>query len=461
VLLDVTALLASAHANPVAEAFGVSASQPATVVVGVAALSHDQLAFQAALDRATGASDGTASQPVTGPQAADAVAPVERVPASRLASLRGMSLLQQLSLLSRSELADFATHHASVLATLATRPPDAASVGAWWASVPAAKQKGLLAAVPGVVGNLEGVPYAVRDHVNRSYLTRTEASIRSRLRAGVGRAASDELNRRLHMLEQVRSSLAASSGATRELVSLDPSGTGTAVVVTGDLATADYVTYLVPGMYSSVDTQMTTWSEGGARIAQQQQAWLDALAATGTSPKTAAVVTWFGYHAPNAADIASLAPAKAGEKALGASLAGLRAVRTGDEPYLSIIAHSYGSTAAIMALQDGTASVDALVVVGSPGGPAQDAGELAVRDGNVWVGAADLDPIASSALYGPSPASAAFGAHAFGVDGAIDPITGARLAASHLHTDYFGDGTESLRNMELITIGRSDLVIGG
>ena len=91
----------------------------------------------------------------------------------------------------------------------------------------------------------------------------------------------------------------------------------------------------------------------------------------------------------------------------------------------------------------------------------QDAHELAVRDGNVWVGAADLDPVASSALYGPSPASAAFGAHAFGVDGAVDPITGARLTASHLHTDYFGDGTESLRNMELITIGRGDLVIGG
>ena len=459
-LLDVTALLASAYTNPVAEAFGVSAAQPATVVVGAAALSPDQQAFHAALDRAAGA-DGTASQPVTGPQAADAVVTVDRVPASRLASLRGMSLLQQLPLLSRSELADFTAQHAGVLATLAARPPAAASVDAWWTGVPAAKQKDLLAAAPGVIGNLEGVPYTVRDRANRSYLTRTEASIRSQLRAGVGRAMGDELNRRLHMLEQVRSSLTGASGAARELVNLDPSGSGTAVVVTGDLTTADYVTYLVPGMYSSVDTQMTTWSEGGARIAHQQQSWLDALAKAGTPRKTAAVVTWFGYHAPNASDIASLGPAKEGEEALGASLDGLRAVRTGDEPYLSIIAHSYGSTAAIMALQDGTASVDALVVVGSPGGPAQNAGELAVRDGNVWVGAADLDPVASSALYGPSPASAAFGAHAFGVDGAVDPITGARLTASHLHTDYFGDGTESLRNMELITIGRGDLVIGG
>lgn len=460
-LLDVTALLASAHTNPVAEAFSVPA-RPQSVVVGAAVLSDDQRAFQTVLDRVASAAGGApAGASGTGIDArpAAAISPIEKVPASRISALRGMELLQQLPLLSRSELSTFSSRHADVLESLVANPPAAASVSAFWTGLSGAEQKKLITEAPTAVGNLEGVPYVSRDQANRRILDATEKAI-ARQRASTGRAAGDALSRRLHMLQQVRASLGGATSG-HELVELTTDGSGTAVVVSGDVTTADYVTYLVPGMYSSVDTQMTTWVQGGQRIQRQQQAWLDALAAPGAPHRTAAVVTWFGYHAPNASDIASLGPAREAEQALGASLDGLRALRSGDEPYVSIIAHSYGSTAAMMALQDGTASADALVVVGSPGAPVQTAGDLAVRDGNVWVGAADLDPIASTALYGPSPAADAFGAHAFGVGGAVDPITGARLAASHLHTDYFADGTESLRNMELITIGRGDLVIGG
>lgn len=496
-LLDVTALFASVHANPVTEAFGVLHAQPRVTIVVAAAPTAEQKSFQAALDgaavrmtaaqvvaRSAGQSagravpgdarqDGTSdvgssvSDPVTAPQNAAAVTSVsERVAASQLPQLRGVSLLQQLSLLSRSQLSEFADGHADVLATLSARPPAAATVAAWWAGVAASNRADLVAAAPGIIGNLEGVPYVARDQANRTYLTRVERDIRAQLRVGAGRAASDELTRRLHMLEQVRTSLASASSAagsalTRELINLDPSGGGTAVVVSGDVMTADYVTFLVPGMFSSVDSQIGAWTVGGARIAADQQAWLDRLATPGSAPETAAVVTWFGYRTPTVADAASLAPAERARTALTASISGLRDIRGAHQPYVSIVGHSYGSTAAMLALQEGGVGVDALVVVGSPGSPARSVADLDVRGGNVWVGAADSDPIADTGLFGTSPSAPSFGAHRMGVTGATDPLTGAALSATVSHMDYFGVGTESLRNIELVGIGRGDLVLGG
>jgi hypothetical protein len=356
-----------------------------------------------------------------------------------------------------------AAKHADVLATLASRPPAAASVGAWWAGIPNAKQKDLIAVAPGVVGNLEGVPYTVRDRANRTSLGRAEAQIRHQLTAVPGRAAGDELTRRLHMLQQVRSSLAAaSSDGARELISLDPSGDGTAVITIGDVTTADYVGYLIPGMFSSVDTQVVKFAESAQQIADDQNAMLRELhPASSTAPvPTAAVVAWIGYHTPNISNVGSLDLAEHAQKSLTASVAGLRASRAGHEPFISLMAHSYGSTAAMLALQSGGLTVDALAICGSPGSPAQSASQLSVTNGNVWVGAASWDPVPETGAFGSRPSAAGYGAHRFGVDGAIDPLTGKRLAAATTHIDYFVPGTESLRNIELIGIDRGDLVLG-
>jgi len=468
VLLDVTALLSSANPNAVAEAFSVLASQHPVAVVETVALTTEQTAFHATLDRAEAAAngpaaDGTAAGPVSGPQpAAIVVAPPAKVPASRLTTMRGLPLLQQLGLLSRSQLTDFATKHADVLATLSSRPPVATDVRAWWTGIPTAKQKDLLAAAPRVVGNLEGVPYPVRDRANRSSLSRAEAQIRQQLEAGQGRAAADELTRRLHMLQQVRSSLTAgASHDARELIGLDPSGDGTAVITIGDVTTADYVGYLIPGMFSSVDTQIVKFAESAQQIADDQNRMLRTLEpATADEPApTAAVVAWIGYHTPNISNVGSLDLAEQAQKSLTASVAGLRASRPGNEPFVSLMAHSYGSTAALLALQSGGLSVDALAICGSPGSPAQNVSQLSVANGNVWVGAASWDPVAQTGAFGSRPSSASFGAHRFGVDGATDPLTGRKLAAATSHIEYFVPGTESLRNIELIGIDRGDLVL--
>ena len=152
--------------------------------------------------------------------------------------------------------------------------------------------------------------------------------------------------------------------------------------------------------------------------------------------------------------------AREGRDALTASLTGLRAERGADQPYVSVLAHSYGSTAALLSLQEDDVSVDALAMVGSPGSPARTVKDLHVANGNVWVGAAQWDPIPASGVFGSQPASPDYGAHHFGVDGAVDPYTGQQLSAAISHNDYFTDGGESFRNLVLIGIGQGSLVLG-
>ena len=54
-----------------------------------------------------------------------------------------------------------------------------------------------------------------------------------------------------------------------------------------------------------------------------------------------------------------------------------------------------------------------------------------------------------------------FGAHPMGVDGGIDPITHHGLSASYGHNGYFDPGSESLRNLALISIDRRSLAFPG
>jgi pimeloyl-ACP methyl ester carboxylesterase len=156
--------------------------------------------------------------------------------------------------------------------------------------------------------------------------------------------------------------------------------------------------------------------------------------------------------------VGSLDNAYEGRDALTGAIEGLQSLRPGDQPYVSVIAHSYGSTAALLALTDNDVSIDALAMVGSPGSPAKSVNELHVRDGNVYVGEAAWDPIPNSSFFGSDPGAASYGAKPMGVDGGVDALTRQPLLPSLGHNEYFGPGTESMRNFALIAIGEGRYV---
>ncbi|WP_390613244.1 alpha/beta hydrolase [Clavibacter phaseoli] len=223
----------------------------------------------------------------------------------------------------------------------------------------------------------------------------------------------------------------------------------------GDLDTAAYVGIVVPGMFYSVSDRLVDWTDVAARLQQQQTTLLGASAAQGAGG--VATISWIGYRTPDLLGIGSLDLAHEGAQYLEGAIQGIQGLRRDDPPYVTVIAHSYGSTAALLALSSGRASVDALAVVGSPGGAVRDAGQLDVPAGRVFVGEAPWDPVVGSSYFGSDPGSASFGAAHFGVagtGGSQGVSADGSLAGVVGHNSYFDRGTESFRNLALIGIDR-------
>ena len=342
-------------------------------------------------------------------------------------------------------------------------PPDDAA--AWWSDLGDDRRTVLAHAVPGVVGNLEGVPYSVRDTANRQFLRYATTAVAGRIGSDAERP--DDL-RRLAMLEQVRATLDGATHdvpfagtADRHLVALDTVLPGRAAVTVGDLDTADDVSLLVPGMLFTVSDQLVDWTNTAGALHDEQATWATLLGRSGPGPvPTVAVVAWMGYQTPDLTNFYDLGLAQRGAAHLEGALAGLDAARADDEPRVSVMAHSYGSTTATIALSSGRVAVDSLVLLGSPGSVVPDAGDLAVRGTDVYAAAGSFDPVAGSGFFGADPATAAFGAVVLHMGGGSDTVTGRPLSGALGHNDYFRAGTESMRSLALIGLGHGVLVDG-
>jgi pimeloyl-ACP methyl ester carboxylesterase len=152
--------------------------------------------------------------------------------------------------------------------------------------------------------------------------------------------------------------------------------------------------------------------------------------------------------------------AQVGGQRLSDFVDGLRATDRGAPEDLTLIGHSYGATTAAYAAHDGAAA-DQYVLLGSPGAPTPTAGQL--THGDVYVGAADYDPVSLLGLgsrggvgaLGYDPAQESFGATRF------DVAPGSYRVEDlfHNHTSYFGG--RSLDNITDIATGGDPTVDAG
>lgn len=388
---------------------------------------------------------------------------VSDLPTAPTGGSAATSVLGAVAGIDAASLPTFLDANRAKLENLLRQTPAPADISRLWKLIDPAKQKLLIHAAPHVVGNLEGVPYDVRGQANALDLKQTIAHVTATLKSQHGRAERVALQRQLQTLGNVSKALAKEDGIKRTLVGLDPSADAKAAIVVGDLRTASYVSVLVPGMYMSVGEQIEAW----AKVAQEQYDLQTGFLRRILGPRGGggapgvAVVAWIGYQTPVLTNIGGTTLATQGADSLQRTLEGIRALRAGDQPYLSLFAHSYGSTAALMALERHTVTVDALALMGSPGSPSQTVAGLSVAGGNVFVGEAPMDPIVNSAFFGSDPGSPGYGAQPMGVGGAVDPLTHEELAGSSGHNEYFTAGTECMRNLAVIGIDRGDLVITG
>ncbi|WP_166779615.1 alpha/beta hydrolase [Curtobacterium salicis] len=335
-----------------------------------------------------------------------------------------------------------------IAATAMDEPPSTNLVANWWAALSPEARTSLADDAPVVIGNLDGVPYHVRDLANRAVLA-------------TGLADPTAPTALAAMLGQVRQSLEQAPDDPRKyLVTLDTRGTGRCAISVGDLDTAGDVSVVVPGIFFSVNGQMVDFTATAGDV-YREQATLAPVAAPADGPGVA-VLAWMGYRTPGIADFMSLDLAHVGADRLVRTLDGVRSVRNEHEPRLGVVAHSYGSTTAMIALSSGRTRVDSLTMLGSPGSAVASADELGVPRGEVYVGGAHWDPVAGTGFFGTDPGRAAFGAAKLDLAGGSDPADAGDVFRQPFgHNDYLKPGTASLHDVALIALGRGDLVRSG
>lgn len=232
----------------------------------------------------------------------------------------------------------------------------------------------------------------------------------------------------------------------RQFLKVDVGGDGRIVEVLGDLRDADHVAIHVPGMDTDID-DYTAAAHGDARSLyneMQRQA----------PGEDVAVVAFLDYIPPDNNPGGWFGSAGEAAATEGAGTLDSWVDRLHEDGFtadqLTVVAHSYGSTTAGIALEHEDLQVGRLAVVGSPGlgDGVDDLGDLGREDVEVYAGKSegvafpggDGDPITWLPAHGEDPADDGFGAIRFST------------GDSRGHSQYFQG--ESLRNLALIAVDR-------
>ncbi len=350
----------------------------------------------------------------------------------------------------------------------------------WWKSMGEnGTQNAMLAHLPLLTGNTEGVSYDARNRANLNALERLQAS-------------DDLAQNQRDRLDAIANSLDDSDGndesddggdeSGRMLLSLnmgqDPTTPGPAIdpppadplaaVSVGNPDTADTTSFDVSGMNSGTHNMPSEVNNA--------QRLHDSL--PGNSSQDYAVVTWIGYESPGLSDVSFDGKADDGSWALAYALDGYRqtmdAQRPEDETTVNVNAHSYGTTTAAYALTRTSHDVDTFTMYGSAGiseDAAKHASDLNVArtdEGRPAVYATDakLDGIADIGRFTSGradPTSAEFGAYTFSSDATGNPPGNpVNDHYQHIGSDgeygYRDDNSQALESLWRINAGRGDEV---
>ena len=106
--------------------------------------------------------------------------------------VKGTQLLGQIALLPVGQIDQFVRDNPEAIASLIGNPPRSQDVALWWGSMGLDARNALRIATPQLVGNLDGIPYQVRDLANRSVLTSTMRGLDYTIRTELGRTAVEK-----------------------------------------------------------------------------------------------------------------------------------------------------------------------------------------------------------------------------------------------------------------------------
>lgn len=367
-----------------------------------------------------------------------------------------------------------------------TEPPsDPAQRAEWWNGLTPEQQSQQIAADPQQIGSLDGLPASARDQANREVLeqdiTRLEAEAEQAKAEALDQVdhtgygpeiarqpaenfLNDESRRQLENARAVQAQLERVEGETdpvtgeplqAQLLVYDPAfadGEGRAAIAVGDVDTADHVAVSVPGLGSDVRSYMDNLTGNALNLYNESR----------NAGGNVATVAWLGYDAPGYSNVSVDNAAENGAPLLAQDVAAIRASRGENQPHLTVIGHSYGSTTASIAADRHGLDADDLVLIGSPGaGHADNVSDYEGIDGeSVWVGSNSRDPVThlTGGVIGPvwdplgqDPSSESFGANRFQAEDVSRDEGGAVDFGQH--SKYYNENTESLYNLAAIVTG--------
>ncbi|GAA1933208.1 alpha/beta hydrolase [Nocardioides hwasunensis] len=424
----------------------------------------------------------------------------ERVDADEQACVRALSAVDELAEGTAAAADASRADTAALAAELTALGTDTDAVNAWWSGLSQAQRNALIISHPDLVGNTNGIATGDRDEANTSAVQRDIEYLIGRQESGDSLSASER--RWLENAQSVELAVAnATSASYAELgveayvMAYQPhafGGDGIAAVAYGNPDTADHTAVYVPGIMQD-GTQI---DENGLQALNLYEETVNSMAGE-DPPRTGSVSTiaWIGYDSPNfnpeskwpwdlvdsAGDVAHTVTesnAQAGGVALSQFVDGLNSTHTtGDQPHLTVIGHSYGSTTSAYAAAGGMAA-DSLVLIGSPGASegVTNVHDLNMPEGQVFVGAADHDPVSwlggkdglfpgtwdDSLGLGEDPAQSDFGATVFAVDNGQEFHGPGGLVSTGFmqnHVNYFDDGNPALASMADVVSGNSGAVV--
>lgn len=292
-----------------------------------------------------------------------------------------------------------------------TEPAD---VKKWWDSLSNEQRQELMRTHAAEIGNLDGIPAAVREQVNAARLpeeiAKAQALVDYMRTHPNGKpnpaqlAAWQGARDKLADLQQLQKTLKDHPGVG--LLLLDTTSnpkTVLAAVVKGDVDNARQVGVTVGGMTTNVRGSVDGMT--GEIISQYDQAVELRQLAGVANPESVATIAWLGYEAPGMNfDVTDDALAKAGAGPLNNFYQGLGATSNVPDQEITAFGHSYGSLTTSLALQQG-APVDNVVLYGSPGAELSNASQLGVAPGHAFYmnGITDGVPttIAGTHNFGP------------------------------------------------------------
>lgn len=254
-------------------------------------------------------------------------------------------------------------------------------VSAAFEQVPTATQKGLARSDPDTIAALSGAPAHIRYLANR---TLVGSHVRGLMAARAPLIAIPP-DRRLHAQQVAFEAIERELGIhlafldpNRQLLFWDPVGDGRVVEVLGDLASAEHIAVVVPGITNTIA------NFEDRHLTRSDNIW---RAASALDPDTA-VIAWLGYDTPGFVGALSKSTADHAQADLSGFVSDLPSDR-----HVTVVAHSYGTVVSAEAAMNGML-VDELILVGSPGTSLPSASEAVLEpDARIWAAVTGSDVV--------------------------------------------------------------------